>query len=74
MHIAPGTDVMIFKIFSPKNFVTKLAFWTQNKAKLCKLLIITLVFEITANFFAKNGGKLQKIVIITSTPGSQSYG
>jgi hypothetical protein len=25
----PGTDVMIFKIFSPK----KLAFWTQNNAK-----------------------------------------
>jgi hypothetical protein len=29
----PGTDVMILKIFSPKNFAKKLAFWTQNKAK-----------------------------------------
>jgi hypothetical protein len=29
----PGTDVMIFKIFSPKIFATKLAFLTQNKAK-----------------------------------------
>jgi hypothetical protein len=33
----PGTDVMIFKIFSPKNSAKKLAFLTQNKAKLCKV-------------------------------------
>jgi hypothetical protein len=45
----PGTDVMIFKIFSPKNSTKKLAFLTQNKAKLCKILIITLVFEKNAN-------------------------
>jgi hypothetical protein len=32
-------------------------------------MIITLVFEKTANFFAENGEKSQKIVIITSTPG-----
>jgi hypothetical protein len=29
-----GTDVMIFKIFSPKKIAKKLAFLTQNKAKL----------------------------------------
>jgi hypothetical protein len=29
----PGTDVMIIKIFSPKNLAKKLAFLTQNKAK-----------------------------------------
>jgi hypothetical protein len=29
----PWTDVMIFKIFSPKNLAKKLAFLTQNKAK-----------------------------------------
>jgi hypothetical protein len=29
----PGTDVMIFKIFSPKNSAKKLAFLNQNKAK-----------------------------------------
>jgi hypothetical protein len=29
---SPGTDVMIFKIFSPKNSAKKLAFLTQNKA------------------------------------------
>jgi hypothetical protein len=35
-----------------------LAFLTQNKAKLCKILIITLVFEKNANFFRR---KLSKI-------------
>jgi histidinol phosphatase-like enzyme len=64
----PGTDVMIFKIFSPKNSAKKLAFLTQNKAKLCKILIITLVYEKNANFFTENCRKSQKIVIITSTP------
>jgi hypothetical protein len=37
-------------------------------AKICKILIITLVFEKNANFFAENCQKSQKIVIITSTP------
>jgi hypothetical protein len=32
--ISPGTDVMIFKIFSLKNFAKKLALFAQNKAKL----------------------------------------
>jgi hypothetical protein len=32
-------------------------------------MIITLVFEKNANFFAENCQKSQKIVIITSTPG-----
>jgi hypothetical protein len=61
---------MIFKIFSLKNSAKKLAFLTQNKAKLCKHLIITLVFEKNANFFAENWRKSQNIVIITSVPGS----
>jgi hypothetical protein len=56
---------MILKIFSPKN----LAFLTKNKAKLCKNLIIILVFEKNAKFFAENWQKPQKIAIITSTPG-----
>jgi hypothetical protein len=29
----PGTEVMILKIFSPKNIAKKWAFLTQNKAK-----------------------------------------
>jgi hypothetical protein len=60
---------MILKIFSPKKLAEKLAFLTRNKAKLCKKLIITLVFEKNANFFAENVRKSPKIVIITSTPG-----
>jgi hypothetical protein len=43
----------------------------QSKAKLCKKLIITLVFEKNDNFFAENCRKSQKIVIITSTPASE---
>jgi hypothetical protein len=46
-----------------------MAFLTQNKAKFLKKLIITLVFEKNANFFAENWEKSPKIVIITSTPG-----
>jgi hypothetical protein len=68
-ELQPGTDVMIFKIFSPKNFAKKLAFLTQNKSKLCKNLIITLVFDKNANFFVENCRKSQKIVILTSVPG-----
>jgi hypothetical protein len=66
--LRPRTDVMIFKIFLPKNSAKKLAFLTQNKAKLCKIWIITLMFEKNAYFFAENCRKSQKIVIITSTP------
>jgi hypothetical protein len=63
-----GTNVTIFKIFSPIKIAIKMAFLTQYKAELCKILIITLVFEKNANFFSENWQKLQKIVIITSTP------
>jgi hypothetical protein len=38
---------------------------TQNKAELCKYLIITLALEKNANFFAENWQKSQKILIIT---------
>jgi hypothetical protein len=57
---------MIFKIFSPKNLAKKWHFFAQNKAKLCKNLIITLVLAKNA-FFAENWQKSQKIVFITST-------
>jgi hypothetical protein len=59
---------MIFKIFSPKNSAKKLAFSIQNKAKLGKKFIITLVCEKNA-LFAENCRKSQKIVIVTSVPG-----
>jgi hypothetical protein len=41
---------MILKIFSPKILAKKMAFFTQNEAKLCKNFILTLVFEKNANF------------------------
>jgi hypothetical protein len=69
----PGTDVTIFKKIRQK-FGKKLAFLTQNKAKICKILIITLVFEKNAIFFAENCRKSQKIMIITSTPDCPKLG
>jgi hypothetical protein len=62
-------DVMIFKMFSPKNLVKMLAFLLKLLLVFAKILIIALVFEKNANFFAENWQKSQKIVIITSTPG-----
>jgi hypothetical protein len=52
-----------------EKFGEKMAFLTQNKGKLSKNLIITLVFEENVNFFAENCQKSKKIVIITSSPG-----
>jgi hypothetical protein len=64
---------MIVKIFSPKNLAKIFAFFAQNKAKICKISIITLVFEKNANFFAENWQKSQKIVIINNIdPWSKS--
>jgi hypothetical protein len=65
----PGTDDVIFKYFRQK-IQQKMAFLTQNKAKLCKNLIITLVFEKNAHFLPKIvENRRKKIVIITSIPG-----
>jgi hypothetical protein len=44
-----------------KKFSIKLSFLTQNKAKLFKILIITLVIEENAIFFAENCKKSQKM-------------
>jgi hypothetical protein len=44
---------MVFKIFSLKIFAKKLAFFAQNKAKLCKNLIIILVLRKTPIFRRK---------------------
>jgi hypothetical protein len=58
---------MIFKNIFAENFGEKVAFLTENKTNL-KKLIITLVFEKNAHFFAEICQKSQKIVIITSVP------
>jgi hypothetical protein len=46
-----------------------LAFVAQTAATFCKHVIITLVFEKIANFFAENWKNRRKI-FITSTPGA----
>jgi hypothetical protein len=53
-----GTDIMILKIFSPKNS----AFLTQNK-------ILNIGYWEKRQFFAENCRKSQKIVTIPSTSG-----
>jgi hypothetical protein len=63
-----GPMLWLFKYFRQK-IQQKMAFLTPNKAKLCKILIITLVFEKNDNIFAENWQKSPKIVIITSTSG-----
>jgi hypothetical protein len=50
---------MIFEYFLQK-IGKKLAFFTQNKVKLFKNLILTLVFEKNANFSPLNCRKSQK--------------
>jgi hypothetical protein len=57
-----GTDVTILKIFSPKKIAKNRRFLTQNKAKLCKMLIITLVFEKKRQFFSPKNGKNRRKV------------
>jgi hypothetical protein len=58
----PETDVMILKIFSPKNLAKILAFFAQTTASFCKNLILTLVFEKNANFLLKNGKNRRKLI------------
>jgi hypothetical protein len=62
-----------FKNILAKKFCEKMAFFAQTKARVCKNWIITLVFENNNKFVAENCQKLQKIVIITSTPGWATF-
>jgi hypothetical protein len=50
----PGTDVMIFQIFSPKNSAKKLAFWTKTKLNYEKN-DNNIVFDNNAIFSPKIG-------------------
>jgi hypothetical protein len=49
----PGPMLWFLKFFRRKIQRNKLAFLTQNKANLCKILIITLIFEKNAIFSPK---------------------
>jgi hypothetical protein len=57
----PGTDVMIFFYFSQKNLAKKSAFFTPIKGNCAEKVIITLVFEKNAKFFAENGKNRRKL-------------
>jgi hypothetical protein len=65
---------LILKIFSQKNIGKKLAFLTQNKAKLCKFLIITLVFEKNAKFFCRKLAKIAENYDHNIDPRSKNAG
>jgi hypothetical protein len=56
----------------PKNSAKKMAFFIQNKAKLCKKIDHNIGFWEKRHFFAENCWKSQKIVIITSTLGPRT--
>jgi hypothetical protein len=47
-----------------------LAFFAQTTASFFKNMIITLVYDKNADFFAENWQKSQKIVIVTLTPAT----
>jgi hypothetical protein len=48
----------IFKYFCRKKIAKILAFLTRNKAKLCKIVIVTLVFEKKRQFFRGKSAKI----------------
>jgi hypothetical protein len=50
----PGTDVMVLKIFSPKELAKIFAFLHKLMLLFCKNLIITLVLRKTPIFFAES--------------------
>jgi hypothetical protein len=64
---------MILKIFSAKHLAKMLAFFAQNKAKLCKNWIITLVFEKNAKIFRRKLAKIAENCAHNSDPSTQSY-
>jgi hypothetical protein len=49
----PGTDVIIFKTFSPENLAKILAIFAQTTASFCKNFIITLICKKNAIFSPK---------------------
>jgi hypothetical protein len=57
-----------FENIFAKKFSEKIGVSDTNQSQILKKLIITLVFEKNAIFFAENWQKSQKILIITSTP------
>jgi hypothetical protein len=67
-----GPMLCFLNIFAEK-IGENIGVFAQTTATFCKNVIITLVFEKNANFFAENGQNSQKIVIITSTPDWENF-
>jgi hypothetical protein len=58
---------MILKIFSPKNFAKKIGIFDSIQSYILKKV------DHNIGIFAENWQNLQKIVIITSTPGHPGW-
>jgi hypothetical protein len=69
MQIGQGPMLRFFKYFRRKVWRKYWRFLLKLLLVFAKIVIITLVFEKNANFFAENWQKSQQIVIITPTPG-----
>jgi hypothetical protein len=59
-HNLSGTDVMVFKMFSPIFRRKKSGVLTQNTALLFQILSVALVFKENANFVAEKTPKMPK--------------
>jgi hypothetical protein len=57
-----GTDVMIFKIFLPKNLAKILAFFAQTTASFCKKIDHNIVFFRKTPIFSPKIGKNRRKV------------
>jgi hypothetical protein len=53
----PGTDVIKFKFFSPKQSAKKIALRTQNTAEFCQKVDHNIVFLRKTPFLAQNWQK-----------------
>jgi hypothetical protein len=67
-----GTDVMILKIFLPKNSAKNWRFWLKPKLNYAKNYHNIGFWEKTP-FFRQTLSKIAEIVIITSTPGRSNH-
>jgi hypothetical protein len=68
-HLSSWDQCYDFLNIFAEKFSEKISVFDSKQSQILKKLIITLVFEKNANFFAENWQKSQKIVIITLTPG-----
>jgi hypothetical protein len=68
-----GTDVMIFLNIFTEKFSEKIGVLTRNKAKLCKILIITLFFWEKRQFFCQKLSKIAENCDHNIDPGHPAH-